>query len=91
MEFIWDENKRQSNLNKHDLDFREAFKLFDGETLTFEDNRFDYCEQRLITMGMLNTTVVVIVHTETIDQIRIISMRRATSHEQKLYFRNIYG
>ncbi|MBF0111763.1 MAG: BrnT family toxin [Desulfamplus sp.] len=47
-------------------------------------------EQRFITLGLLNSIVVVIVHTETETEIRIISMRKATKNEQKLYFKNIY-
>jgi uncharacterized DUF497 family protein len=40
-------------------------------------------------MGMLRETVVVIAHTETARQIRIISMRKATKHERTLYFENL--
>jgi uncharacterized DUF497 family protein len=40
-------------------------------------------------MGMLRETVAVIAHTETARQIRIISMRKATKHEQTLYFENL--
>ena len=52
----------------------------------FEDNRFDYGEQRWIGLGLLDVTVVVIVHTETEDEIRIISMRKATAYEQELFY-----
>ncbi len=88
MEFKWHEEKRESNLNKHGLDFAQAYKVFDGMTFTFEDNRFDYGEQRFISIGLLND-VVVIVHTETSEEIRIISMRRANKNEQELYFKNL--
>ena len=90
MRFTWHEEKRQINLNKHGLDFVQAHKVFEGVTFTFEDNRFDYGEQRFVTIGLLND-VVLIVHTETAEEIRIISMRRATKNEQKLYFKNLYG
>ena len=91
MKFTWDENKRQSNLIKHDgLDFNQAYKVFEGETFTFEDNRMDYGESRFVTLGLLDN-VLVIVHTETETEIHIISMRKATKNEQKLYFRTIYG
>jgi hypothetical protein len=88
MRFTWHEEKRKSNLNKHGLDFAKAHKVFDGITFTFEDNRFDYGEQRFISIGLLND-VVIIVHTETTKEMRIISMRRANKNEQKLYFKNI--
>jgi len=50
----------------------------------------DYGEQRFVTIGLLDG-VVVIVHTESTDEIRIISMRKATKNEQRLYFKNLYG
>ena len=90
MKFTWDEEKRQHTLDERGLDFAQAHKVFDGATFTFEDTRFDYGEQRFVTLGLLNN-VVVIVHTETVEEIRIISMRKANKHEQELYFRNLYG
>jgi len=89
MKFTWHEGKRQGNIRKHGLDFVQAHKVFAGATFTFEDNRFDYGEQRFVTIGLLYG-VVVIVHTETTEEIRVISMRRASKHEQKLYFENLY-
>jgi len=49
-------------------------KVFESLTFTFEDDRFDYGEQRFVTLGMLNGTPVSIVHTETADHIHIISL-----------------
>ncbi len=89
MQYSWHEPKRRSNLRKHALDFRDAQKVFAGPTFTFEDNREDYGEQRWVTLGLLRDTVVVIVHTETEEEIRIISMRRAKDEEQITYFTNV--
>ncbi len=86
MKFTWDEAKRRFNLIKHRLDFVNASAVFDGITVTFEDDRFDYGEQRFITLGLLSGMVVVITHTERDDGIRVISMRKASKYEQKLYF-----
>lgn len=86
MKFTWDEAKRRSNLVKHRLDFADAPAVFAGITITFEDDRFDYGEERFITLGMLKGVVVVIAHTERNEAVRIISMRKATKHEQQLYF-----
>ena len=77
MRFIWHEPKRQANLAKHDMDFADAERAFAGPTFTFADNREDYGEQRWITLGLLREQVVVIVHTETAEEIRVISMREA--------------
>ncbi len=89
MKIIWDDDKRRTNIQKHGFDFADAATLPDSLTYTFEDARFAYGERRFITMGMLRETVVVIAHTETARQIRIISMRKATKHEQTLYFENL--
>jgi uncharacterized protein len=89
MRFIWDETKRRSNIQKHGLDFSHAQKIFSGPTFTFEDKRFDYAEQRFLTVGLLDITVVVIAHTEIEKEIRIISMRKATKNEQKIFFENL--
>lgn len=88
MRYIWDETKRQANLRKHGLDFADCTKVFAGPMLIFEDPRQDYGEQRMIGMGLLETLVVLIVHVETDDTIRIISMRKAEHHETDLYYRH---
>lgn len=89
MQFTWDEQKRQSNLAKHGLDFMDAHKVFAGAIILFEDNRFAYGEKRMVAIGLLGITVVVVVHVDDDDTIHIISMRRATKNEQKTYFANL--
>jgi len=86
MEFEWDIAKQQSNLRRHRLDFADVEAVFAGATFTFADDRFEYSEDRYITLGLLRGTVVVIAHTERREVIRIISMRKATKNEQKIYF-----
>ena len=86
MKFEWDEVKQQANLRKRRLDFADAETVFAGATFTFEDDRFEYGEDRYITLGLLRGTVVVIAHTERKEVIRVISMRKATKNEQKVYF-----
>lgn len=88
MKFTWDENKRKINLQRHQLDFADAEKVFLSNTDTLEDPRFDYGEQRWLTIGLLDLTVIVIAHTETGDTIHVISMRKAEKSEQIIYFRN---
>lgn len=89
MRFIWHELKRQDNLKKHGVDFADAERVFAGPTFTFEDDREDYDEQRWVTLGLLGMKVVVIVHTETAEEIRVISMREADNNEQLLFFTNL--
>ena len=87
--FSWDETKRLSNLRKHGIDFRDATKIFRGFTLTAEDDRESYGERRFLTLGLLEDQVVSIAHTERGDDIRIISIRKATKHEARFYFSQI--
>jgi uncharacterized DUF497 family protein len=89
MRFTWHEPKRQANLKKHGVDFVDAERVFTGPTFTFEDDREDYGEQRWVTLGLLGMKVIVIVHTETEDEIRVISMREADNDEQLLFFTNL--
>ena len=89
MRFIWHEPKRQANLKKHGVDFIDSERVFAGPTFTFEDDHEDYGEQRWVTLGLLGVKVIVIVHTETEDEIRVISMREATNDEQLLFFTNL--
>jgi len=87
MKFEWDDAKRKSNIKKHSFDFVDAEKVFDGATFTINDDRFDYGNNRYITLGMLEGIVVVIAHLEEEELIHIISMRKATKNEQKIYFK----
>ena len=58
-------------------------------TFTAEDTREDYGEQRFLTLGLLEDQVVSVTHTEQGEEIRIISIRKATKHEARFYFSQI--
>ena len=89
MRIVWHEAKRRANVGKHALDFADAARVFSGPTCTFEDLRYGYSEQRFVTLGLLHEVVVTIAHTETPTELRIISMRKATRHEQAIFFQSI--
>ena len=89
MEFTWSETKRSVNLEKHGLDFVDAPLVFEGVTFSFEDDRFSYGEQRFVTPGLLAGIPVSVVHTESENEIRIISFRKATKREAQIYFSEI--
>lgn len=96
MKFIWDRNKNEINIEKHGLDFADAYKVFESPMMVGLDERKEYGEDRWIGIGLLdNTRVVVIVFTEPEeDTIRVISFRKATTHERKKYeqeFKNKFG
>ncbi len=75
MEFEWDENKRQSNLSKHGIDFVRAASIFSSPILEKEDNRYDYGESRFIALGETNGIVLFVVYTMRGSVYRIISAR----------------
>lgn len=89
MNFTWHEPKRQANLKKHGVDFAVAERVFAGPTFTFEDVREGYGERRWVTVGLSVMKVMVIVHTETEDEIHVISMREADNDEKLLFFSNL--
>ena len=62
MTYEWDEAKNRINFAKHGLDFEDAELVFIGPCVTFVDDRFDYGEERLITLGLLAGRAVVIAH-----------------------------
>jgi len=89
MKFTWDEEKRQTNIEKHGIDFADVPPMFDGAVFTIEDLRFDYGETRFTTFGLLQYRVIVVAHTEDDEVIRIVSARKATKNEEKRYFEEV--
>lgn len=86
MNFEWDERKNEINFAKHGFDFAESPQIFNLPMLVALDEREDYGEDRWIGIGLLNGRVVVVVYTELDDETtRIISLRKALSHERKRY------
>lgn len=87
MLFEWDENKNQTNITKHGIDFQEASTAFgDPMALDFDDPDHSLGEYRLLLLGMTITQRhVVISYTEREDQIRIISAREMTRNEKRIY------
>ncbi|MCW6038885.1 BrnT family toxin [Spirulina subsalsa FACHB-351] len=89
MEYEWDEAKRLTNVRKHGIDFIDVPAVFGSDTITVEDDRYSYGEQRFITFGLLQGRVITVVHTEREDCTRIISARKATKYEQRAYFEQL--
>lgn len=86
MDFEWDEDKNAGNIGKHELDFADAWQIFDAPMLVDTDNREDYGEERFIGIGFLRNIVVVIVFTEPNEEtIRIISLRKALKYEREQF------
>ena len=82
----WDEPKRRRNIKVHGLDFEGAEAIWDNFTISREDMREHYGEKRLVTFGLLNGEVVVLVHTDREDEMHVISLRKAEKYEARYYF-----
>jgi uncharacterized DUF497 family protein len=85
----WDEDKRALTLRERGLDFAKAAKIFEGKTLTFEDDRQDYGEVRYATVGRLGRTIVFMVWTQRGEARRIISMRKCDVEEREIYYAEV--
>ena len=87
LSFEWDESKAKSNLAKHGVSFEEASTVFgDPLSLTIPDPAHSQAEDRSIGLGQSHRRkLLVVVHTERGDNIRIISARRASRRERKSY------
>lgn len=82
MAITYGPNKRLATLRDRGMDFERAVEVFDGEVLEWPDERFDYGELRVVTIGFLQGRMVVIVWTPRGDDRHIISMRKANGREQ---------
>jgi len=85
MNYEWDPNKANSNYKKHGVRFADAVGVFEDENaMTIQDE--DESEDRFITIdrAFLNR-ILVVVYTFREAVIRIISARKATARERRMY------
>jgi uncharacterized protein len=87
LSFEWDESKAKTNLIKHGVSFEEASTVFgDPLSLTIPDPAHSQAEERFIIIGSSHgQELLIVVHTERGDNIRVISARRASRSERKRY------
>jgi len=87
MKCEWDPAKAASNLRKHGVSFEEAATaLADDYSITGADPEHSTGESRFITFGLSNVRrLLVVSHTERGEALRIISARRATKQERRIY------
>ena len=90
LQFVWDKRKATSNQRKHGISFEEAATVFsDPLSLAIEDPDHSEEEDRYLMLGFsYRLRVLVVSHSlrKNGSEIRIISARRATKKEQKVYF-----
>jgi uncharacterized DUF497 family protein len=86
MRFEWDDAKAAANHAKHGVPFELAMRMFDDPfRLEIEDSRVDYGEERIITLGLIDGRVYVVIFTPREDRCRIISARKANARESRRY------
>jgi len=89
IKFEWDKSKASSNKRKHGISFEEAQSVFyDDFAIQFFDDENSDVEDRFLILGHSNhSRVLLICHCEkdSGNLIRIISARKATTNERKLY------
>lgn len=83
LEFEWDDDKSESNLEKHGIDFFDAVRIFDGPTYDIPDVR--YAELRYKAVGIIAGMEMTVVYTQRGRVLRIISARRAKKYEREQY------
>ncbi len=92
IKFEWDENKNQINQRKHGISFEEAKTVFyDENAILFDDPEHSEDEERFLIIGITNQTKICIVshcYRDNENKIRLISARKATTAERKVYFEN---
>ncbi len=90
MRFEWDEAKNQANIRKHGIDFSNAKEIFYGDTVERIDRR-RYREVRYNALGMYRGHVLHVTYTIRGEHYRLISARKAQKHEQRIYYKRIFG
>ncbi len=90
LSFEWDKDKAKRNIEIHGISFDEASTAFkDTLSLTIHDPLHSDEEDRFTLIGnSVQNRLLVIVHTERGDKIRIISARKTTKKERKQYEEN---
>ncbi|MFH1707817.1 MAG: BrnT family toxin [Planctomycetota bacterium] len=87
MQFEWDPSKAVINQRKHGVSFKEATTVFgDHLSITIADPLHSDLEDRSVIIGLsTRMRLLVVVHTDRGDKIRMISARRATAVERNMY------
>lgn len=89
MQFEWDDEKEKINIVKHGIDFTTAARVFkDRNRLELYDEAHSDTEDRYITIGIIDgiAYLVMVVYTEREESIRLISARKATKQERRMYY-----
>ncbi len=84
--FEWDDAKAASNIEKHGVSFETAQLAWDDPfAVSFQDTRMDYGEDRYVLLGVVDGRLLSVVYTYRETSIRIISARKPSAQERRLY------
>jgi uncharacterized protein len=95
LRFEWDEEKDRSNFRKHRISFQTATRVFEDPDFVMEQDREVDGEERWQTIGRIGDVMLVLVAHTVADEeedlvVRIISARKATARERRIYEANTY-
>ncbi len=84
------EAKNRRNRRLHGIAFEDAVRIFDGPTVEAPDDRFDYGEDRVYAIGLVNGLEITVIYADRKnDERRIISAWRSEPHERRRYWQNV--
>ncbi len=84
--FVWDENKRLSNLSKHGLDFRDAGLVYDNpDKLTYDASRAKEPRSMDLAFALIHGRLLALIYTLRGKNVRVISFRSASREEREQY------
>jgi uncharacterized protein len=90
MRYSWDKKKNRRNLDLHGIAFEDAIRIFEGPTVERLDDRFDYGEDRVYAIGVVNGREITVIYADTKNnQRRIISACRSEPHERRSYWQSL--
>jgi uncharacterized DUF497 family protein len=89
-EFEWDDEKARANIKKHKVSFEEGTTIFNDPLIaTIPDPDHSKDEERYVSIGIsVQRRLLVVIHTERAERIRLISCRTATHAERNFYEKN---
>lgn len=86
MVYVWDEEKRKSNLKKHGLDFRDAFLVYENpDKCTYDASCDDEYRLMDVALAVVKGRLLTLVYSELDEVVRVISFRHASRTERKQY------
>ncbi len=84
--WTWDAEKSERCYDERGFDFDYAAKIFESDTIEWEDRRRDYGEPRFVTVGQVDDQILIVVWTRRDDTRRIISARPASRQEREKFY-----